>query len=225
VQRLECPLKVGLRERNKTDKLERIKVAARKLFTEHGYEATTTRKIAEIAGVSQGTIFVYAADKGDLVCLMACDRLKRRFAEAFESCDHTLPLLEQLVSVCRHMFVDSARDVPLSRILIKEMMAYRNKHQIDEWIITRFESMLLEAMEKGEISFDEDPAFVARVIDECYLAEMRSWIMTVDPKPAEGLANLRRTFVLLLRGLNYGPTVSGHAGDKCAKRADLTRKK
>ena len=64
----------GLRERNKADKLRRIKAAARELFTKKGYEATTTREIAELAGVSVGTVFVYAKDKGDLVCLMAIDR-------------------------------------------------------------------------------------------------------------------------------------------------------
>ncbi len=194
---------MGLREDNKAEKLRRIKDAARQLFTERGYDATSTREIAELASVSVGTVFFYARDKGDLVCLMAVDRLERQFARAFRACDPAQPFLDQLVSVCTHMFKDAARNVSLSRILIKEMVAYRNKHRIDEWVNSSFERLLNSAVATGEVRFTEEPAFVARAIGLCYLAEMRDWIMLEKPLPASGVASLRRTFTLLLQGLNY----------------------
>lgn len=209
--------KLGLREQNKADKLRRIKAAARELFTLKGYEATTTREIAELAGVSVGTVFVYARDKGDLVCLMAIDRLRQEFAKAFESCKPHKTLLDQLVSVYAHMFRDSARNLPISRILIKEMMAYRNKHRIDDWIISQLEALLLAARNRGEVSFEEDPAFVARAINLTYLAEMRHWIISEVPKPSDAVKNLRRMFAIQLHGLNYQP-VTGRRKTRASKR-------
>ena len=68
---------VGLRERNKLDKLRRIKEAASELFIRKGYDDTTTREIAVRAGVGLGTIFVYAATKRDLLFLLANDGLQQ----------------------------------------------------------------------------------------------------------------------------------------------------
>ncbi len=103
------------------------------------------------------------------------------------------------------MFHSSARDLPLSRILIKEMMSYRFKQQIDDWIIAHLQRLLATAVQRGELSFDEDPAFVARALNLTYLAEMRHWIMAEDPQPAEAISTLRRMFALQLHGLNYRP--------------------
>ena len=65
---------MGRRERNKADKLRRIKEAAYRLFSEKGYDQTTTREISADAGVALGTIFTYASDKRDLLFLIFNDR-------------------------------------------------------------------------------------------------------------------------------------------------------
>src|SRR6478752_5380918 len=59
------------RERNKLDKLRRIK--ARELFLEQGYDNATTREIARRADVGLGTLFSYASDKRDLLFLIYND--------------------------------------------------------------------------------------------------------------------------------------------------------
>ena len=53
----------GLRESNKQEKLERITRAARILFTQKGFDGTTTREIAHRARVGAGTLFLYAKDR------------------------------------------------------------------------------------------------------------------------------------------------------------------
>ena len=67
---------MGQRERNKIDKLRRIKDAARELFIEKGFDDTMTREIAIRAGVGLGTIFIYAANKRDLLFLIVNDELE-----------------------------------------------------------------------------------------------------------------------------------------------------
>jgi AcrR family transcriptional regulator len=59
----------GLRERNKLDKLRRIKDTAARLFVSKGYDETTMPEVAARAGVGLGTVFVYATTKRDLLFL------------------------------------------------------------------------------------------------------------------------------------------------------------
>ena len=73
----------GLRAKNKADKEARILEAAWALFAEQGYEAATVREIAQRAGVAQGTVFVYAKDKADLLAMLFADRLSAVVESAF----------------------------------------------------------------------------------------------------------------------------------------------
>jgi len=59
----------GRRARAKSDKRERILTAARAVFAETGVDAATTARIASLAGISHGTLFLYAATKGELVLM------------------------------------------------------------------------------------------------------------------------------------------------------------
>ncbi|WP_448058930.1 TetR/AcrR family transcriptional regulator [Cellulomonas hominis] len=74
----------GRRERAKQDKRARIFSAASALFTEHGFERVTTQQIADRADIGTGTLFRYAATKGELF-LMVCNE---RFAAAVDAGSH-----------------------------------------------------------------------------------------------------------------------------------------
>ena len=60
---------LGRRERNKADKLQRITEAAMALFAERSVTEVTTSEIAKRAEVAEGTLFLYAATKGELLLL------------------------------------------------------------------------------------------------------------------------------------------------------------
>src|SRR5260221_13030260 len=57
----------GLRQRKKQRTRETIARAARELFAERGYHATTLPDIAEAADVSTRTIFAYSPSKEDIL--------------------------------------------------------------------------------------------------------------------------------------------------------------
>src|ERR1700721_3809166 len=69
------PSEIGLREQNKLEKSQRIRIAARELFSKHGYDSATLRQIAKRAHVGLGTVFNYAQDKRDLVFLIFNEEL------------------------------------------------------------------------------------------------------------------------------------------------------
>jgi TetR/AcrR family fatty acid metabolism transcriptional regulator len=64
--------------------------AAAKIFAEKGFHRTTTKEIAQAAGVSEGTIYNYFANKGDLLIglitrLAKFDHLGSELTQAFQS--------------------------------------------------------------------------------------------------------------------------------------------
>src|SRR5260370_41659192 len=56
---------VGQREKNKIDKLKRIKAAARELSLSNGFHDATTRAIASRAGGGPGAVLIHPATKRD----------------------------------------------------------------------------------------------------------------------------------------------------------------
>ena len=58
---------LSVRERGKIERRQRVRQAALEMFTEKGYDSTTTKEIAERAQVGAGTVFVYARDKRELL--------------------------------------------------------------------------------------------------------------------------------------------------------------
>ena len=88
------------RESNKLEKRARLREAAELLFRRRGYEQTTTREIADAAGIATGTLFLYAHDKQDLLFLVMHEHLRVTVDEAFA----TLPRKAKLRGALRHLF-------------------------------------------------------------------------------------------------------------------------
>ena len=85
--------------------------AAWALFTELGYDGTTTKAVAERAEVAAGTVFVHARDKADLLMMVMHDRLAAMVDAAFETLPRRGPLLPQLL----HVFSSCSRCTASSR--------------------------------------------------------------------------------------------------------------
>lgn len=75
----------GRRERNKLDKQKRIFAAASELFGAEGYDGVTTQRIAERAGVTNGTLFRYAANKAELLLMVMNSEFAARISEGREA--------------------------------------------------------------------------------------------------------------------------------------------
>jgi AcrR family transcriptional regulator len=205
---------LGLREQNKIDKLRRIKAAAAELFTKKGFEATTTIEIAKLAGVAEGTLFLYAKDKRDLLFQIRLEELDETRDKGFAKIDPKTPLLEQLIVPEAMMYRHVAKNIRLERIFFEEISFCSGEQAagIQEnraRAIARVQKVLLRAELTGLIRCDEDLAFVARHMFYSSMGAMRWWIAEPKPKLSNGIADVRRVYALHLRALNPHPSVFG----------------
>jgi AcrR family transcriptional regulator len=203
---------VSLRERNKLDKLRRIKEAASELFIRKGYDDTTTREIAMRAGVGLGTIFVYAATKRDLLFLLANDGLQEVAENAAGSVRPERGMLDNLLRIFQWHYRYFAQEPQISRLVLREMSFYDTGPEAKKYLKTRDRLIALivdvvrVALEQKAISSPERPELIAWVIFSIYQIEVRHWLSSDELNLRRGLNALRRQLVLLMNGLLPRPT-------------------
>jgi AcrR family transcriptional regulator len=201
------PLKPGLRERNKIDKINRIRSAALQLFQAKGYEATTTKEIAEAADVAIGTVFMYANDKRDLLFLIFNDALDGVVDHAFSRVDRCQLLSGQAFEVFSHFYVAFHEQILLARLLLRELVFFSEGKQAAQYmenrrrIMAQLQSMAREAMARGTIDPNGDVERIANTFFFLYSGEVRFWLSDEKPDLQKGLASMKATFALLGAGL------------------------
>jgi AcrR family transcriptional regulator len=215
---------LGLREQHKLEKRQRIRAAARVLFSKHGYETATLRQIAKRAHVGLGTLFNYAQDKRDLIFLIFNEELAAVTVEALRAAQAQDILLEKLIGISRLHYEFFGKTPVLSRILLRDMTFYSEGKQAAEFqqirgrLLAGIEEVVKSAQQDRQIRSDEDPALIARHIFLVFAGALRVWIASRKLNPAEGLAYLRRLLELQMHGLEAAPA----RGKKPTKRTRST---
>ncbi|MDA0241282.1 MAG: TetR/AcrR family transcriptional regulator [Proteobacteria bacterium] len=200
---------LSLRERNKQDKLLRIKSAARALFNENGFDDATIREIAKQAEVGVGTLFQYAANKRDLLFLIYNDELD---AFPFPTCDEvddSLPAIEQFLSFFEKLYRFFAAQPDLARDLLRESIFYDSGIQAERFWQSRqraedeLEKLIRRGQDAGLFDTAVDPATATVMLFAIYRSEVRRWLQeSEDAVDADtGIAMLRPILALSLSGL------------------------
>ncbi len=229
-----APRPMGQRERNKLDKLRRIKDAARELFVEKGFDDTMTREIAIRADVGLGTIFVYAANKRDLLFLIVNDELENIAKEAGASVTEKASLLENLLDVSRRHYEFFGRQPALSRLVLREMVFYDSGAQAGRFQATReglidlLGKVVTLAVAQKSASPNDTPEFVGWTIFCIFQVELRRWLSHDAPDLREGMVALQRALTLFIGGMN--PTKKAlvlrrHADSKLDKAPERKAKR
>jgi AcrR family transcriptional regulator len=207
------PAEEGLRERNKREKLERIKAAARALFAEKGFEATTTREVSQRAGVGTGTLFLYVRDKHDLLVLVFKDQVERLQAGAFAALPDG-PLIERLVFIFEQFYDYYALEPALSRVFVKELMFLREGQweemaRVDEAFFARLAGLVGEAQARGELRSEIDPMLAVGNFFSVYCMLLIGWLGGRIPTRELQRGMLRAMLELQVRGLGAPQTAAG----------------
>jgi AcrR family transcriptional regulator len=202
---------LGQRERNKIDKLRRIKEAARELFVAKGFDDTTTREIAVRAGVGLGTIFVYAENKRDLLFLIVNEELETVTVEAEASISPDVGFLENLLRVAELHYAFFGRQPALSRFVLREMTFYDSGAQAGRFQNTRerllnlFGNIVALSVARRDLSSNETHQLIGWTIFCIFQVELRRWLLEDAPNLRTGLQALARALTLFALGLKATP--------------------
>ena len=117
-----APQRVGRRERNKQEKLDRITAAARELFAEHGIDEVTTQQIADKADIGTGTLFLYAKTKGDLLLLAQNATYADALAKGKVAAEAAPDTLDAVMAIVRPVVECNRKQIDNGRTYLREMV-------------------------------------------------------------------------------------------------------
>jgi AcrR family transcriptional regulator len=166
------------------DKRNAILVAATQVFAEQGVSAPTA-KIAQVAGVAEGTLFTYFSTKDELLNQLYLE-LKTELREVMLA---SFPRHETLKKRVRHAwqsFVDwGVRNPQKRRVMAQLTMSDRLTEASKEAGMQAFadiNAIVRESIANGVLR-DHPPEFAAAIL--AALAETTMDFMTRDPKQAK----------------------------------------
>jgi AcrR family transcriptional regulator len=156
--------RLGLRERKKALRLERIVTAARRLFMDKGFSQTTIQDIAEAAEVGLGTLYLYANSKEDLLVLVFLELFLEMIEDSFAKIDQDKSLLEQIIMFFEGQIEYHKNDMAMSRTVLKEISfssTPQRKEDIDQ-IMSHIYGRLAEIIDRTKEGAAE-PAYVTTI--------------------------------------------------------------
>jgi AcrR family transcriptional regulator len=143
--------RMGLRERKKVIRLQRIIAASRSLFIDKGFSQTTIQDIAAAAEVGLGTLYLYAKSKEDLLILVFKELFLEMIEDSFMRVDQKKSLLEQILMFFEAQIEYHKKDIVMSRTVLKEISfsnTPQRKEDIDQ-IMSHTYARLTEIIQRA----------------------------------------------------------------------------
>ena len=193
------------RARRKEQTLRRIEEAGWRLFTTRGYEATSTREIADAADIAAGTLFNYFPEKRSLLIHL----MQRQIDEATHGAFDTITgssLEQQLTHVFDMLIQRYASERRLSRVFVKELLFTDGEQRAESaaWtfeLVMRIAGLIRAAQRRGELDPAVDPMEAAQQLFSAHYFGLVTWLGGTIPSRAAHQEQVRASLRLLLRGL------------------------
>jgi AcrR family transcriptional regulator len=187
----------------RTETREVIRKAAYDLFSTVGYDETTTSAVARRAGVADGTVFVHAGDKADLLSLVMYDLLDEAVAAGFSTLP-SAPLLDRFVHVFRGIFAMYGKHPKMAAAFVRTLPGAHgpNAERVNTLtfgFLHRLGQLIVEAQANGEVAKDLVPVMCAQNVFGLYFMTLMAWLS--GHVPIEALEDLlRSSLALQIRG-------------------------
>ena len=200
--------KPGVRALAKKASQEKIVMAARKLFTEHGYDTATLRQIAKAAGLGLTTLFNHIQDKRDLIYLIFDEEALSTAERASAAIRPWQTFVEKVLTISSFYFQMFSMEPVLSRILLSEVLQQTPGPHLERHLILRgrviseFEDLARLAQSTGELRPELDPKVIARSIQFAFTGASRWWITEPSPDWRSGQRYFEAIVMLLAHGFN-----------------------
>ena len=182
------------RDQQKRETREVIREAARSLFDTNGFEATTIRTIAAMAGVGIGTVHLHFRDKESLLVECLVDDLYEADRRSWKSMPRGVPVREQILHLAKESYKGWTRKPSLSRVLLSQMVMSQRPEldrvrALDRSVLERVTELLKEGQEREEIRPEIDAALATKAIFSFYLISSLDWLgpaPRAEPVSTEG---------------------------------------
>jgi AcrR family transcriptional regulator len=193
------------RAEQKKDTRERIRQAAWELFRTKGFDETTTKEIAERAGVATGTVFVHASDKEDLLHLCMHDRLADVIEERFARLPDA-PLVDQVLFVFEGFFRMYSEDPGVAAAFVRTVHYARGPNAQRVAAITfgflgRIATLVTAAQARGEVTREVDSVQCAQNFFALYYMGLATWLSGYATLETALEPGLRNALLLQMRGM------------------------
>lgn len=169
----------GGRKRDRAETERKLMEAAVKVFSEHGYDAATTKLVAQTAGINEALINRYFNGKNGLLLALIQGYVKEEHCQQLEYTPRD-SLEEELTAFCKHQMSQArlaerghmmrivisrvAVDIELRKMLLKELPVRRGDPRLKE---------RLERLQKmGRMPQDLDIDMVAHSVGGHIFANM-----------------------------------------------------
>jgi AcrR family transcriptional regulator len=201
----------SLRAFNRHDKRQRIREAAREVFTTRGFQDATMREIAGRARVALGTLFNYANDKRDLTFLVFNDDLADAADEGIAASREVRSLVDRVMALWEPNYQYFGRWPALSRIVLGNMFFYRHGtegrklHKTATRLLARLEELVQAAQRDGELTRSAPSGRLTFLLFSVFSQAVRFWLEEDNPSAQSGIADLRDLLEVQLRGLRPMP--------------------
>jgi TetR/AcrR family transcriptional regulator, cholesterol catabolism regulator len=185
---------LGQREEQKRRTRARILAAARKLFDNPGYDATTIRMIATEAGVAVGSVFTTFESKEDVLLAITwemLDQLADEMQATFAAIGGTAR--EKAKVFFAEAFIAMQGRLPL--MMVHLGLAWRWSHAAEvgwkgqlEKVFGIMVNTLAEGVRSGELRADIDIPLLTEVLADIFIRNVRrAWYLKLD---AASVANM-----------------------------------
>ncbi len=148
--------------------------SSRALFNEQGFDKTSTRAIANHAGVSVGTVFSHFPDKSSLLIAVLLDDLTSTQTNAMKSMPKDVNVRDRFIHLARSFYIYYSKRPDLSRTLLKELWFVKGEWgnklmtQAFEFVLL-VSDMLEQAKRRKEIRPEVDTLLCAKAFFSHYL--------------------------------------------------------
>jgi AcrR family transcriptional regulator len=202
------PPRVGLRERQKRERRERILKAARELFERRGQTPSMIPDVAARAGLAVGTIYNYFPTKDDLLISIMkreSDRVRKIGAAVVKG-----PLPEPVEAFIRiaDVYVDGViadgrrlwREALIAAFSKPETIGWR-LFELDMVLISQFQALIIKLKSAGKLHNGVDPFQGATLIYAVCLTWGMAFITSKRVAPQTMRVGVRTGIRLAINGL------------------------
>lgn len=177
----QAPPAPKTRREQKEDTRGRVRAAALELFESTGFEQTTTKAVAERAGVAAGTVFVHARDKDDLLCLVMSDLLRDAVREGFARSEKANGFVDKLLAVFGAVFEMYGAHPKLALPFIRIVPGADGPNGtivngLTFEFLGRLGALASEARGRGELRADAPTTLVTQNVFALYFFALFSWV-------------------------------------------------